>query len=115
MSTITHDDVGEDLRRIVIAGRLDTPGTTLVASKLAELAAAQKRGLVVDLTGVDFLASSGMGALIMAAKAVRKREGRMVLVVGENSAIMTSLKTTGVDQLIPVFRSVADAERAALA
>jgi anti-anti-sigma regulatory factor len=55
-----------------------------------------------------------MGVLITGAKAVKSRGGRMVLVVGENSAIMMSLKTTGIDQLIPVFRSVADAEKAAL-
>jgi anti-sigma B factor antagonist len=114
MSTISHDDVGEDLRRIVISGRLDTPGTGLVASRLAELTAAPRKGLVVDLTAVSFLASLGMGVLITGAKAVKSRGGRMVLVVGENSAIMMSLKTTGIDQLIPVFRSVADAEKAAL-
>ena len=40
---------------------------------------------------------------------------QMVLVVDENSTAMMSLEATGVDQLIPVFNSVADAERAALA
>jgi hypothetical protein len=25
-TTITHEDIGDDLRRIVISGRLDTPG-----------------------------------------------------------------------------------------
>jgi len=114
MSTIRHDDVGEDLRRIVISGRLDTPGTSLVSARLAELTAAPKKGLVVDLTAVSFLASIGMSVLITGAKTVKNRGGRMVLVVGENSAIMMSLKTTGIDQLIPVFRSVADAEKAAL-
>ena len=114
LSAITHDDVGDDLRRIMISGRLDTPGVAPIAPQLAQLASAPKKGVVVDLCGVNFLASIGIGALITAARTVRNRGGRMVLVI-ENSNILMSLKTTGVDQLIPVFRSVADAERAALA
>ncbi|MCW5593060.1 MAG: STAS domain-containing protein [Burkholderiales bacterium] len=113
--SISHDDVGADLRRIVISGRLDIPGTDSVASRLVELTAAPRRAVVVDLSAVKFLASVGIGALIASAKAVKQRGGKMVLVVDENSTAMMSLEATGVDQLIPVFNSVADAERAALA
>ncbi len=113
--SIGYDDVGEDLRRITITGRLDTPGTDSVASQLVELTAAPKKGVVVDLSGIKFLASVGIGALIASAKAVKKRGGTMVLVVDEGSTVMMSLEATGVDQLIPVFRNSADAERAALA
>src|ERR1051325_7879390 len=73
MSTIRHDDVGEDLRRIVISGRLDTPGTGLVGPRLAELTATPRKALVVDLSAVSFLASTGMGALIVGAKTVKNR------------------------------------------
>ncbi len=113
--SISHDDVGADLRRIVIAGRLDIPGTDSVASRLVELAAAAKKAVVVDLSAVKFLASVGIGALIASAKAVKQRGGKMVLVVNDGSTVRMSLEATGVDQLIPVFDSVADAEKAALA
>ena len=113
MSIISHDDVG-DLRRITISGRLDTTGVNSVAAKLAELTAAPKKGVVVDLSGVKFLASIGIGALITSAKAVTSRGGKMVLVVNASTTVMMSLEATGVDQLIPVFKSAADAERAAL-
>ena len=114
MSMISHDDVGKDLRRIMISGRLDTLGTNAVAAQLAELTSAPKKGVVLDVCAVSFLASIGMGAIIAGARTVKNRGGRLVLVVGENSAVLTSLKTTGIDQLIPVFRSAADAEKAAL-
>ena len=113
--SISHDDVGADLRRIVISGRLDIPGTDSVAAKLVELTAAPRKAVAVDLSAVKFLASVGIGALIASAKAVKKRGGKMVLVVDDGSTVMMSLEATGVDQLIPVFRSTADAERAALA
>jgi hypothetical protein len=39
----------------------------------------------------------------------------MVLVVSDGSTVRLSLEATGVDELIPVFESVSDAERAAVA
>jgi len=112
--SISHQDVGENLRRIAITGRLDVTGTDTVATQLAELAA-PKKSVVVDLTSVQFLASIGIRALISTAKAVQQRGGKMVLVVAGGSSVVMSLEATGVNELIPVFRNAADAERAALA
>lgn len=112
--SISHEDIGHNLRRIVITGRLDMPGTESVASKLEELVAAPKHGVVVDLSSLKFLASVGIRALIVSAKAVEKRGGRMVLVVDGGSPIFETFVATGVNQLIPVFRETADAEKAAL-
>jgi anti-sigma B factor antagonist len=113
--SISYDDIGEHLRRIVISGRLDMPGTDSVASRLGELTTAPKKGVVVDLSSVQFLASIGIRALITSAKAVQQRGGKMVLIVDGGSSVRMSLEATGVDQLIPVFRNAADAERAAVA
>jgi anti-sigma B factor antagonist len=112
--SISHQDIGENLRRIAITGRLDVAGTDTVATQLAALAAARK-GVVVDLTSVQFLASIGIRALITTAKSVQQRGGKMVLVVAGGSSVVMSLEATGVNELIPVFRNAADAERAALA
>lgn len=38
----------------------------------------------------------------------------MVLVVDDGSTVSQSLEATGVDQMIPVFRNAAEAEKAAL-
>lgn len=113
--SINYKDVGENLRRIVISGRLDVPGTDSVASQLGELAAAPKKGVVVDLSSVQFLGSIGIRALITTAKAVQQRGGKMVLVVNDSSTVGMSLEATGVDKVIPVLRNASDAERAALA
>jgi len=115
MTTISHDDIGEDLRRIVISGRLDTPGTKLVSPQLAEWIATPRKGVVIDLAGVELLTSTGIGALITSAKAVKGRGGRLVLVTGDSPGVLFSLKTSGVDHLIPVFKLGSDAEKAALA
>ena len=112
---ISHTDLGDDLRKIVILGRLDISGTELVAGELERLAAAPKKGVVVDLSSLKFLASIGIRALFKSAKAVKERGGKMVLVVGTNSSVVMSLEATGVNTLIPMFKSEAEAERAAVA
>jgi anti-sigma B factor antagonist len=110
--SISYDDVGEHVRRIVITGRLDMPGTDSIASRLLELTAAPKKGVVVDLCALRFLASIGISALITSAKAVQQRGGKMVLLVSPGSSVVMSLEATGVDQLIPVFKSSVEAEKA---
>ena len=114
MSTISHDDVGQDLRRIMISGRLDASGETSIASRLVELASEAKKTVVVDLSDVQYLASIGVGALIASAKAVNAHGGKMALVVNKSSPVMMSIHATGIDKLIPIYRTLFDAESAAL-
>jgi anti-anti-sigma factor len=112
--SISHTDVGDDLRTIVVLGRLDLPGTESVAGELEKLAAAPKKRVVVDVSRLKFLASLGIRALLKSAKAVEERGGRMVLVVGTNAQVVMSLEATGVSDLIPMFKSNGEAERAAV-
>lgn len=113
--SISHTDVDDNLRKIVILGRLDISGTESVAGELEKLVAAPKKGVIVDLSSLKFLASIGIRALFNSAKVVKERGGRMVLVVGNNSSVVMSLEATGVNELIPIFKSSAEAERAAVA
>ena len=113
--SINFSDVGENLRKIVITGRLDLSGADSVAAKLEALAAEPKKAVVVDLSSLRFLASIGIRSLITSAKAVQQRGGKMVLVVGDNSSVAMSLESTGVEMLIPTFKNAAEAERAAVA
>jgi anti-anti-sigma factor len=113
--SISHTDVGDNLRKIVILGRLDIPGTDSVAGELEKLSAAPKKGVVVDVSSLKFLASLGIRALLKSAKAVEARGGKMVLVVGGNAQVKMSLEATGVSDVLPMFESDAEAERAAVA
>ena len=112
---ITHEDVSDSFRRITLSGRLDGPGTAEIDAKLAALSTAAKRRVVVDMTGVSFLASIGIRAVLASAKAAQQRGGRMVLYVGANPAVTKTLQATGIDALIPMFADVAEAEKAVLA
>jgi anti-anti-sigma factor len=112
---IDFDDSRENLRRIIITGRLDIPGTDEIATKFSALAASAQRRVVVDLTGVSFLASIGIRSIISNAKALQQRNGKMVLLVGGDSTIQKTLEITGIPDLIPMFTDTIAAEAEALA
>lgn len=113
--SISHTDIGDDFRRILITGRLDLPGTDSVAKDLEALTSEPKKAVVIDLSGLRFLASIGISTLIVSARAVHARGGKVALVVQNNSTVKMSLEATGVDELIPIFDNLADAEKSARA
>lgn len=110
----SFQDVGADLRRISVSGRLDMEGTDTVSARLMELVEAPKRGVVVDLCAVQFIASVGIRVLLASAKAVQKRGGKLAIVVARGSTVAISLDVTGVDELIPVFTDMTEAADAVL-
>jgi anti-anti-sigma factor len=98
----------------MVSGRLDMEGTDSVSARLMELIAEPKKGVVVDLSAVRFLASVGIRVLVASAKAVQQRGGKLAIVVASGSTVAMSLEATGVDELIPVFTDNRDAEEAVL-
>ena len=112
--SVSYEDVGANLRQITISGRLDMEGTDSLSARIIELVEEPKKGVIIDLSAVRFLASVGIRVLIESAKAVQKRGGKLVLVVAQGSSVAMSLEATGVDSLIPVFTSSAEAGQAAL-
>jgi anti-anti-sigma factor len=112
---IEYVDVNDHFRRISISGRLDIQGTDEIATKFAALSAAADRRVVLDLMGVTFLASIGIRSIVMNAKALQQRGGKMVLLVGDNQAIIKTLESTGMDTIFPMFADATEADKAALA
>ena len=53
---------------------------TALREKVAELTAAEKKNLVFNLAGIDFIDSTGLGALVMCVTSMRKSGGNVKLV-----------------------------------
>lgn len=109
---ISHQDISAHLRCITLTGRLDIQGTDEIAARFTALSTDAKRNVIVDFTGVTFLASIGIRALISNAKAQHKLGGRMAIVVGNNNSVYKTLDSTGIDVLLQMFRNLPDAETA---
>jgi anti-anti-sigma factor len=109
MQIVTTEDRGATAR-VALTGRLDIIGAEVIALPLATLAGA-KQNLIVDMSGVSFLASIGIRHLVSAAKAVSRRNGRLVL-VNPTELVTEVLTTSGLTNLLPIVRSEAEADAA---
>lgn len=67
--------------------------------------------LIVNLTEVGFMDSSGLGVLVGALKRLTERGGELVLVCPEGSPLKV-LMITGLDRVFPIHAAVDDALRA---
>lgn len=111
---IAHEDLSGDLRRIVLTGRLDFHGVEEIIEPLSSLLASAGPNVLIDLTGATLICSMGIRALILNAKNLQQRGGRLALVVDSDTLVSTTLKSVGIDSLMPVFPSTADALKALL-
>ncbi|MDP2132560.1 MAG: STAS domain-containing protein [Sulfuritalea sp.] len=110
MATITYKDLGNDIRAVFIAERLDIQGTEKVEESFASLVNAGKKRVAVDISEVTFLSSVGIRMFIANAKKLKETGGSMALVVGFNAAAIKTLKVTCVDAILPMCEKFEEAE-----
>jgi anti-sigma B factor antagonist len=67
--------------------------------------------LILDFSGVPYIDSAGVGALV-GAYVTHKKDGRKLFLVGVSNRILDALKVTRVEQFFSFFPTVADAEQA---
>ena len=95
---------------VKLAGRMDALGTQEIDQAFMDQACVQ-RAVVVDLSGVDYMASVGIRTLLVVTKAVSKRAGKIVL-LNPNPNVATVLAISGVEIFLPIHRSLDEASRA---
>ena len=96
------------IRLLKLTGRLDTLGAGEIEPRFNEHCDGDNALVIVDLSGVDFLASIGIRLLVGAAKSVAKRGGRL-LIVGPNADVHMVLDLSGIPAIIPLHDDVASA------
>jgi len=89
-------------------GELDAYTVSGFRDALGRLTSAQK--LVIDLSGVPFLDSAGLGALIAGIRRTRESGGEVALAC-DRATLMRLLHTTGIDRLVTVTETVEAAAR----
>lgn len=102
----------DDVVIVTVAGEVDVYTAPQLRSALEERLAAGQNKIVVDLQGVAFIDSTGLGVLVGQLKALRRVEGTMRIVCADER-ILRLLAITGLDQILPLHDSV-DAALAAV-
>ncbi|MBE0647279.1 MAG: STAS domain-containing protein [Bacteroidales bacterium] len=64
---------------VSISGRLDTTNYSVLEKKLMELIDSGEIRLLVNLSGMDYVSSSGLRILLMALKRITMAKGKFVL------------------------------------
>ncbi len=108
---LTFEDLDDGVRRINLAGRMDVEGTEEIDLKLTSLSASKQGWIVLDLSGVDFMSSLGLGTLVRCASAQILRQGKLVL-LSPQANVERVLETTRVNEVVAVFHDFAAARQA---
>ena len=99
---IESQKLGDKVVRIVLTGRMDVQGTQEIEARFNEMTAVDGCAVLVDMSAVSFLASIGIRTLLISAKALKARGGRLAI-VDPDANVTKVLQTSGIDALIPVY------------
>jgi anti-anti-sigma factor len=97
---ISTEELPGGITRVELDGRMDIAGAAVVDLKMNLIAGSAKK-LLIDLQKVAFLGSMGLRSIVIPARAVHGRGGKVVL-FAPNEMVQSVLKTSGIDSLIPV-------------
>lgn len=108
-------EVVEPQARIVaILGELDL-GVVERARQVLDVASADReRVLVIDLLACTFIDSSGLAAVVGAARALTNGQIRIAIACDPESEVCAVLELAGIDRTIPILPTVERALAAAL-
>lgn len=104
------EDMESGVTLVRLNGRLDIAGANAIDLRFSALAGS-RRSMVVDLSGVTFLASMGIRLLLGSAKTVTSKGGHLVL-MAPVADVKKVLITAGIDTLIPIHPDVQSATAA---
>jgi len=97
--------------RVRLVGRMDSAGVAAIDDRLGAIAATGSARVLVDLSGVPFLASIGIRSLLTSARTLRRRGGAMAL-LGPQAVVEEVLRLTGIEAMIPIFHDLETASAA---
>jgi anti-sigma B factor antagonist len=89
-------------------GRLDVAGAPTLKEAISETVKNGHPKVVIDLEGVSFVDSTGLGSVIAALKQIRSSEGDLRL-AAPNQQVRVVLELTTLDRVFPYFATVEEA------
>lgn len=79
LSVASEKVVDKPITQVTVAGRLDASTISQLERALNDALLASSRAIVVDLSGLNYVSSSGLRVLLSARSAIRKRGGDIFL------------------------------------
>ncbi len=100
----------DDAVVLLVRGEIDMGTAPILGGRLADALAAGNPGVpvLVDLTGVGFLASAGL-ALLVEYHTRCKDQGRSLRVLTDGGPVLRAIQISSLDHLLEIHPSIADA------
>ncbi len=109
MELIIHQR--NDISYVALSGSLDATGVEKVEQSFAEATSGRGLPTVVDLSGITFISSIGIGFLFDHTRKLKKDRCKLVL-LNPLGMVDDVLKTSKMDRVMPVHYELEDAVRA---
>lgn len=97
-----------DIPIVAVNGEVDVYSAPALKEKITELLGAGNTTLIVDLSSVAFLDSTGLGALVEARTATTEAGGTLPLVCNQER-ILKLFTITGLDGVFAIHPTIAEA------
>ena len=104
MNIEVAEERNDDVLVLVPVGRLDSGNANSFESIVMTHIGSGERRLIVDFSRLNFMSSSGMRVLLIAAKALKAGQGTLVLCAMKNH-IEEVFRISGFDRIIPIKAS----------
>lgn len=104
MTTISTESMDGDITRVILDGRLDIEGAAAVDMRM-NVMAGSARFLLIDLRNVSFIGSMGLRSIVVPAKNVHRRGGKVAL-LGPVPMVEEVLRASKINDVIPIFHNL---------
>ena len=106
LSLETHEIAGRSV--LAVGGEIDVYTAPKLRDHIADLVQAGHYDIVIDLTAVEFLDSTGLGVLVGGLKKVRSHEGSLSLVCAQDR-LLRIFRITGLAKVFVIHPDLASA------
>ena len=97
-----------DCAVLQVTGEIDVYTAAILRERIRDLAAKGAVHIIADLSRVDFLDSTGLGAVVAAYKRVRAHDGHLKL-VATAPRVKRVFEITNLNRVVPICDSVEEA------
>jgi anti-anti-sigma factor len=109
---LVHNRVDDGVAVVTVTGDVDVATCAALRDSLLQVIADENfRGLVVNLAGVSFIDSTGIGVLVGAWRRTKATEGDLALASPSRQA-QSVLDATGLTRVLSIYRSEEEAVQA---
>ncbi len=98
---LSEEQLDDDTRVITVSGEIHVTTAPEFSSRLNDAIAAGTRALVLDMSGVEFIDSTGLSVLLNGLRRVTRADGRMALVIS-NPTVLRLFEITKLDSTFDI-------------